>query len=158
MKSQPRHFLFYPVQGEKAARDLFIQKSKRHQELGKIITLPNKTQKNISIKLPWHLLFACLEEQSINIHTGDQTQKPSVLPHFCSLATLCIFHTPVQIYFCLVAKSHGQGTAQSLGKKHMSNTDHAYVTHPKVISWFFCKISVKRRYFSLVSSLESLCS
>lgn len=49
------------------------------------------------------------------------------------LSFFFFFHSPVQIYFCLFGKSHGQGKAQSLGKKHMSNIDHAHVTHPNVI-------------------------
>lgn len=87
------------------------------KDLGKWWCCQNKAQKNIFIKLMWHLLFPCLEEQCINVQVRDQNQKPTFPPHFCSIATLCISHSPVQLYFCSCRKSHGQGKAQSLGEK-----------------------------------------
>lgn len=90
--------------------------------LGKWSCGRNKAQENIFIKLMWHLLFPCLEEQCINIQVGDQNQKPTFLLHFCSIARFCVFHSPMQIYFCLFGKSYDQEKAQSLGKKNICKT------------------------------------
>lgn len=84
--------------------------------LGKWSLCQNKAQKNTFIELTWHLQFACLEERYINIHTGDQNQKPTTLPRFCSTARLHIFHSPMLIYSVCLGSHMAWGRPRALGK------------------------------------------